>query len=265
MITLNGTKVDIGHFPDGTLLIKGSAPCGVIEWHFENNEELVALIFLARHLREVDPDLRLVLMMPYIPNARMDRVKEPDDIFTLKHFAWVINSLGFDRVYVLDPHSYVSEALIDRVVVMPPTDYIKLAIKNVREFGKEFPILFYPDEGAMKRYSGLIGAEYAFGIKQRDWHSGQINGLTVCMYNDKVSVSGKNILIIDDICSRGGTFYHSATRLKELGAKDIYLYVTHCENTILDGHLLDGDLIKKVFTTNSIFTKQHEKIEVFQL
>ena len=75
-------------------------------------------------------------------------------------------------------------------------------------------------------------------------------------------IKGKNILIVDDICSRGGTFYHSAKKLKELGANKIYLYISHCENTILEGDLLTSGLIEKVFTTNSIFTKKHEKIEV---
>ena len=71
-----------------------------------------------------------------------------------------------------------------------------------------------------------------------------------------------NVLIVDDICSKGGTFYHSAKKLKELGAKNIYLYVSHCENTILEGDLLTSGLIEKVFTTDSIFRKEHEKIEV---
>ena len=68
---------------------------------------------------------------------------------------------------------------------------------------------------------------------------------------------------MDDISSRGGTFYFSAKKLKELGAKEIYLYISHCENTILEGEVLSSGLIKKVFTTNSIFTKQDERVEVF--
>ena len=82
---------------------------------------------------------------------------------------------------------------------------------------------------------------------------------------NKEVVNGKDVLIIDDICSRGGTFFYAAKALKEAGAKNIYLYVTHCENTILEGELLTCGLIEKVYTTNSIFTKEHEKIEVFEL
>ena len=71
-----------------------------------------------------------------------------------------------------------------------------------------------------------------------------------------------NALIIDDICSYGGTFYYSAKKLKELGADKIYLYVTHCENNILNGELLKDNLIEKVFTTESIFTESNKKIEI---
>ena len=266
MIKLNGQIVKQNHFPDGTLLIKQEPEIfevQTIEWFFENNEELVTLIFLAKHLREYGVET-LNLYMPYLPNARQDRTKESEDVFTLKYFCEVINSLKFDTVIILDPHSSVGEALLDRVKIEPPTNYIAQAYDNIRKDIKLAPLMmFYPDEGAMKRYSSMSSGEYAFGIKRRDWKTGKIEGLDVAGCVDKIKDSA--ILIIDDICSRGGTFYHSAKKLKELGAKEIYLYVTHCENTILEGDVLASGLIEKVYTTNSIFTKEHEKIEVFKL
>ena len=123
--------------------------------------------------------------------------------------------------------------------------------------------IFYPDEGAMKRYAGMIQKPYTFGYKDRNWETGEIKGLEV--FGDIQNIKDKDILIVDDICSKGGTFYHSAKKLKELGANDIYLYVTHCENTILKGELLKSGLIKKVFTTNSIFTECNDDIEVIEI
>ena len=102
---------------------------------------------------------------------------------------------------------------------------------------------------------------YAFGIKNRDWETGDIRGLDVSGMAD--CIRDRKILIVDDISSRGGTFYFSAKKLKELGAKEIYLYISHCENTILEGDVLKSGLIERVFTTNSIFTKKDERIEVF--
>ena len=263
MIKLNGQIVEQNNFPDGTLLMKCNPDkCAVstITWQYESDAELFALYSLKKHLDSVVPGWNDYLYLPYIPNARQDRVKSNEDIFTLKYFAEIINSLKFKKVYAIDPHSSVSEALINNIEVVSPKYFIEQALDHINT---NDILMFYPDEGAMKRYSGMAKLPYAFGIKKRDWETGKILGLDVSGNID--AIAGKDILIVDDICSRGGTFYHSAKKLKELGANKIYLYVSHCENTILEGELLTSGLIEKVYTTNSIFTKEHEKIEVFEL
>ncbi len=263
MIKINGKQVELSHFPDGTLLVKELIPDSekvVLTWLFENNEELVALFFLTKHLRAGGvKDIELEL--PYIPNARQDRVKREEDVFTLKYFAQMINSLEFSRVRVLDPHSYVSEALIDRIDIQSPKQYVEKVMEKLEQEGNENILMFYPDEGAMKRYSSMFDRPYAFGIKKRDWVTGDIKGLDVSGQTELLP--GSTVLIVDDICSRGGTFFFSAKKLKELGVSKVYLYISHCENTILEGEILESGLVEKVFTTNSIFTSQHEKVEVF--
>lgn len=269
MIKIDGEIIDVGNYPDGTINIKydingrQKVEHAKIAWYYENDREFLTLAYLVKHLRANDVH-NIYLYMPYIPNARMDRVKNPDDIFTLKYFAELLNGLEFSRVEVLDPHSSVSEALINNLCVIPPKQYILEVLEQIApcDYKKSNVLMFYPDEGAMKRYSGMVNLPYIFGIKRRNWETGVIEGLDIA--GGPVRIADKNILIVDDICSRGGTFLHSARKLKEVGVNDIYLYVSHCENTILEGELLNGDLIKKVYTTNSIFTKSHEKIEVMR-
>ena len=266
MIKVGGVEIQQGHFPDNTLLMKFN-PNGdefdhrdnmLVEWYYENDAELFTLICVKRHLDRVYSYSDFVLYMPYIPHARQDRVKSDEDVFTLKYFCEIINSLNFAVVHVRDAHSNVSLALLNNVVEEGVKRFVdRVVCRCVPD------MLFFPDEGAMKRYSSMANKEYAFGIKKRDWATGQIFGLDVAGCVDKIKDS--TILIVDDICSKGGTFYHSAKKLKELGAKDIYLYITHCENTILDGELLESGLINKVYTTNSIFTKEHDMIEVFKV
>ena len=269
MLKVNGQKVEIGNFPDGTMLINGifangycSESLNEISWYYENDSELLALIFITKHLR-ANGNPNIVLFMPYIPNARQDRVKSNKDVFTLKYFAEVINDLKFDEVFVLDPHSYVSEALINNIRVISPEYLVKMVLQEIGRAEYVEPLMFYPDEGASKRYSGMIKLPYAFGIKKRDWQTGKILSLDVAGDIDKIK--GNNILIVDDICSKGGTFYYAAKKLKELGAKNIYLYISHCENSILTGDLIKSDLVKQIFTTNSIFTQEHPLIKVFDL
>lgn len=270
MIKINGDLFDIGNFPDGSMLIKynprkhrGDAFIK-LSWYYEDDRECMAIMYLVKHFR-AQGIRNVYLYMPYIPNARQDRVKGPEDVFTLKYFAEFLNSLNFNQIEVLDPHSNVSEALINNLIVNSPKGYIEETLSSLKRndgVDTDHLFVFYPDTGAAKRYADIINRYYVYGIKKRDWETGKIIGLDVI--DNGFDIAGKDILIVDDICSRGGTFLHAAKKLKELGAKDIYLYVSHCENTILEGELLNGDLIKKVYTTNSIFTKEHEKIEVLK-
>ena len=136
MITLNGVPVEIGNFPDGTILMKQGEFGGLgthIEWKYENDRELVALIYLVKHLRSKGY-YHISLYMPYIPNARQDRVKKLDDVFTLKYFSEIINSLGFFAVRVLDPHSDVSAALIDNLWIDSPKTYIEEALLKMKTY-----------------------------------------------------------------------------------------------------------------------------------
>lgn len=271
-VNINGYEevIQPNKFPDGTFLLRFNVEKdfveyreGTITWLYEKEEELVTLIYITEHLKNHGV-MSLYLNMPYIPNARMDRQKGDEDVFTLKYFADVINWLDFDSVRVLDPHSSVSEALIDRLIVDSSAKYIESAWEEIDLLHPKHAVtLFYPDEGSRKRYSDMFVAPCCFGMKKRDWQTGEIYGLDVI--GDEDLIKGKIVLIVDDLCSKGGTFYHSAKKLKELGAEKIYLYVTHCENTILQGEILKSDLIERVFTTNSVFTEEHEKITVMEV
>ena len=249
------------HFPDGTLHVNMPSnyfDYDTILWNYENDAELFTLICVKSHYE----DASITLNMPYIPHARMDRVQRVEDVFTLKYFCQVINSLNFNKVIVRDAHSNVALALLDRVINIPSDDDIKTAINHMEYYEKEIPVLFFPDEGAMKRYSSKLNLPYAFGIKKRDWETGKILGLQ--LINGEI-VKDKTVLIVDDICSRGGTFYHAANALKEAGAKNIYLYVTHVEHTMVEGDMYNQDIVKKIFTSDSIFKPKWDirgKVEI---
>lgn len=270
MLLLNRKLVDTSkRFPDGTSAMKiDPEEFGIdndcdahIVWYYDGDEaEMIHLYYLVSHLRSYGVK-EIFLTMPYIPNARNDRAVNADDVFTLRYFADFINNLGLTKVFVRDPHSHVAEALIHNVIVFDVGYYIRSVIDHLvrRGISTDSLVMFYPDEGAMKRYHAQSPLPDGFGVKTRDWRTGQITGLQLI---HPELVKDKNVLIVDDICSRGGTFFRSAQALKEAGAKDIYLFVTHCENTIEQGDLLSSDLISHVYTTHSIYTGHHEKITV---
>ena len=88
---------EISSFPDGTPLIKKDLTINYLNvisivWTFESMAELPTVIMIAKDAR--DNGAEVELFMPYIPNARMDRVHSDEDVFTLKWFADEINRCG---------------------------------------------------------------------------------------------------------------------------------------------------------------------------
>ena len=256
--------VDQNTFPDGTLALnihKVFEDSAMITWLYESDVEMFTIMCIVDILRRNGWCKYLELEMPYLINARMDRIKSSDENFSLKVFAKWLNSLKFNHVIVHNVHSNVSEALIENIQNILPEEDIKTCIQKYNP-----DVIFFPDEGACKRYSDMkiikdCNLPIAFGIKKRDWKTGKIESLEVI---GGEHVQGKRVLIVDDICSKGFTFFYSAQKLKELGAKDVALYITHCEDNIQNGELLTTDLISKIYTTNSICHIKHDKIEIIK-
>ena len=252
MIWVNGKEIVQEHFSAGELkinLFPSSKEVVDVVWHYENDAELFAI----GSIREYYMSRPCRLYIPYLPHARMDRVKNIGDVFTLKAFARYINALNFSTVYVWDAHSNVGPALIDRCVDVSAQNYIEEAIKQLGDT-KDNICLFFPDEGAQKRY-GTMFPDYtqAFGIKKRNWETSKIEGYMVV---GEENIKDKCVLIIDDICSYGNTFTHAAGALIIAGAKEVNLYVTHCEDAISKGNIFKDGRINKVFTTNSLIRSE---------
>ena len=270
MISVNCRTVKVGHFPAGEQNIldfkHDISDENTIVWKYESDEELVTLIYIVSHIRNYYPKANIYLHMPYIPHARMDRVKSDKEVFTLKYFAEVINSLNFNVVYTLDAHSDSSLALINRIQNDSPNTIIADVIWNIPDGDSRHLVVYFPDAGAYKRYKDLTAiANYpkVYGEKIRNWQTHRIEGLNVV--TNGTDLKGKAVLLIDDIISYGGTFYHSVLKLKELGADKIYIYASHVENAMIDTErgtlikLIDDGTVNMLYTTDSIFKSENNE------
>ena len=216
-----------------------------ITWCYDNDAEIFTLNCLVDVIRDAKGNnVNIELRMPYIPHARQDR-KVSGRFFTLKTFAKMINQMNFSKVIVLDPHSDVSTALIDRCYEMlKPIELLKV---------KEGTVLMYPDAGAAKKYKA--DSTCIIGNKHRN-SEGRIDSYELLNFVEGT----KSVCIVDDICSYGGTFVAAAKALRERGVETIGLVVSHCEDNILKGEVFD--YIDFVYTSDSIcHIENHEKIE----
>lgn len=201
------------------------------------------------------------LCLGYVPYARQDRVCNEGEALSIKVFCDMVNAMKFDGVDILDPHSDVTPALLDRCVPVG-LDHVFNRLMNVTSKLKRGDLtLVAPDAGATKKVNKLAdhlgGLEVIQGMKKRDLVTGKLSGFEV--YGDVV---GKDLLIVDDICDGGGTFLGLAAKLKAAGAKNILLYVSHGIFSKGVDVLLDGD-IDFIYTTDSFnHNQRHENLQV---
>jgi len=269
MIFLNSIPLEFKVFPNGETLmnekqineiIESSYDC-IISLKYENDNDLIKLMFVKRYLDLICANSELVVY--YMPYSRMDR-SEGGSAFTLKYVADFINSLGFDKITVIEPHSDVTPALLNNCVGSFPSVNIFYNVKKYIGFSEGSDYVYFPDAGAEKRYSKMIKVQNQLvGFKHRDFQTGKITSLEVF---GEVKNSGFKVIMIDDLSSYGGTFMLGAGKLKELGAAEIYLVVGHCEESIYKGDIFKTDLINKVFTTNSIVSDQlNDRILIYPI
>lgn len=283
MIKLNGREVVFGKFPNGETYADVEVSrvkkneSNSIYLRFEDDTDIFHLMCVKDFVDDNAYDVPCHLIMPYVPYSRMDR-QEEKRLFTLKTFAKFINSMNFSSVVVLEPHSEVTPALINRVkVVNKSANLALIAMRDVlglsgsawlneawsnedftlrglfRKAREAGVYLVYPDAGAEKRYSKQIAYDKVLTCsKHRDFNTGNIDSLVV--NGSENAQDCKIAIIVDDLSSKAGTFIWSASELRKSlpNLKTVILCVTHCEYTIFKGAAFTGEELDKVYTTDSI-------------
>ncbi len=265
MIKINNKEIEINLFPNNELLLKTDylntleEPFN-INFSFYNNQDILELLFVLAHLDDIH-QTNYNLYIHYMPYSRMDR-NENDNCFSLKHICNLLNTFLpiQSKVYVIEPHSDVTLNLLNakRVNVISPL------MNKILELNQDIDVICYPDKGAKARFcDNTINLPVIYCEKIRDFNTGEIKGLEI---QGNIDLKDKNILILDDLCSKGGTFYHTANKLKENGAKNIYLGLCHIEYTIEKGELLkENSPIKHIYGLNTMLNKFsfNDKITIF--
>jgi ribose-phosphate pyrophosphokinase len=207
------------------------------------------------------------LIMPCYPYARSDK-KDHRGPISSSAIAMILNTFQVDRIISCDVHSgqiqgFFPKAFDNIYCMNSLIGYMQIngLFKNC-DINDKF-VLCSPDAGGIKRikaYSEKLKLNYVVMEKQRDYTKMNTVMKSV-LIGDKESLLGKTVIIVDDMADTMGTMCASANELKEYGAKDCIIVVTH---GYFSGEALNRinstDFISHVICTNSISQTENMKL-----
>lgn len=198
---------------------------GVFRVNIKSSDDILALLMAVDAYKREYRQKPYRLVMPYVPYGRQDRVMKNGEALGIKVFADLINSCGFESVVITDPHSDVTSALIDNVVVVEQHTLLKQF--KLHNLLPENPILVSPDGGALKKIvkaAETLDTDYICANKRRT-----ALGVNVTIGQEEVFKypGDRTFLIVDDICDGGRTFVSLAKEIREYTDKPIHLFVSH--------------------------------------
>ncbi len=213
------TDVRFSRFPDGELYLQ-AGPIDremTIVGSIVSNDSLVQLMLLVDACEGAD--CRLVV--PYMGYARQDKRFHPGEPLSARAIARAI-STGISDVITVNIHE---ESVLGHFDV--PARSVSLAGEIGRYLNQsvlEDPLVLAPDEGAMDFAAGVAalgGWETDHLVKTR------ISGEEVSMTPKKLDAAGRDVFIVDDIISTGGTIATAAGMLSRLGAQSVSAACVH--------------------------------------
>jgi len=216
-------EVEIKKFPDGEKYVRigggGSAVTVVQSTYKPQDENLIELLLMGDALRERGfEEVRLVI--PYMAYSRQDRVTKEGEPVSVRA---VMRMLGlyYDELYVFDLHNPETLRFFPgKAVNIIPSDSIAEYFREKLDNG----IVMAPDRGALHR-ARLIAEN--LGIEHGHFEKRRISPTEVTMRPVDVDVGGRNVLLVDDIISTGGTMIKAVKLLKDMGASRVFVAATH--------------------------------------
>lgn len=249
-------EIKTSQFADGEIFVESQSSVRnktvfiIQSTHKPTNDNLMELLLVIDALKRSSVG-EVNVIIPYFGYARQDRKQEGRQAISAKLVANMLTTAGADRIITFDIHSEQIVGFFDM-----PVDNLKaygLIAKSINDLAIENLAIVSPDHGGVSRARALakiLDSPLAVIDKRRTGHN---NAESMFILGD---VQDKNVIIYDDMVDTGGTVVSAVDILKENGAKDVYLAVTHGVLSAKDGKKATDKLkeagIKKIITTNSI-------------
>jgi ribose-phosphate pyrophosphokinase len=167
---------------------------------------------------------RITAVVPWFPYSRQDRKAKPREPISARLVADMLQLAGADRVLTMDLHAGQIQGFftipVDHMTSLP------LFSRHFRDLGLhgDGVVSVAPDAGRAKhavRFAEMIEADFAIMHKTRPAHDVVAVTEIAGRVRDKICIVG------DDITTTGGTLIAGAAALREHGAREVWVYVTH--------------------------------------
>ncbi len=221
----NLSPIETRRFPDGEryIRIKGEVPKEVVviqSTGYPQDENLMELFLLLKNLKSLGVE-RTRVVIPYFGYGRQERRFKSGEAVSAVIVAELLEAAGASEIYSINLHEQnIKEFFsipVHEISAMPMmANYIYGQIDN--------PLILGPDKGALgfaKEISGILKCDCDYLEKTR------ISPEKVEMKPKNLDVEGRNVVIIDDIISTGGTIVSASRILKNLGANKVLVGCVH--------------------------------------
>lgn len=186
------------------------------------DKRIVELFFLLKLLSDYRAK-DIILVIPYLAYMRQDKRFLDGEIVSVEVLADLLKTFDIDRYVFVDVHSgEVLKFFGNRAMEVSAFPFIGDFLSKYHLIN---PIVIAPDAKAFKyaeTVAKIIGAESDYIVKRRDRSSGAVESEL-----KEFNVGGRDVILVDDIISTGGTMINAIKILKEHGANRVFACCTH--------------------------------------
>jgi ribose-phosphate pyrophosphokinase len=240
-------------FPDGEgkITIQGKPKKGSIvvvqSTYPPVDSHLIQALSIMSKAKQYSSDV--IAVIPYFGYARQDREFLPGEIVTMRAIAKLFKAVGVSKVIVVDIHSKI--ALEHFKIPARNVSAVHQLVSYVKKLGLKKPVIVSPDLGGVQRakeFAKLYGTNYVSLQKQRNRHTGKIQ---IRSTNLK-EVKGRDLILVDDMISTGGSIIKATEFLKKQKCKRIFVACTHALLRDNAEMKIKKAGVSKIISTNTI-------------
>ncbi len=234
------SKVTLGKIPKKSVILVVQSTYPPVDTN------LLQALSIISQVRKISS--RTFAIIPYMGYARQDKQFLSGEVITMSVVAKMLQSAGAKKVIVVDIHSNTA---LNHFNI--PTENIS-AVPELANYFKKLnlknPLVVSPDVGGSsrsKKFASLLKTDFIVLKKHRDRKTGRVSIQTA-----KVDVQGKDLILVDDIISTGGSIIKAAQFLKKQKCKRVFVACTH-------GLLVEGAEkkirkagVSRIISTNTI-------------